>query len=81
MPSAKFLIQNERLTFNEIVKASTLPSFTTNLSMKKEGKMNNRVIIPFSNEDAHVTFYVVMLKKNRKLYLDLIEAVKNYYDF
>ncbi len=81
MPNTKFLIQNERLTFNEIVKASTLPSFTTNLSMKKEGKMNNRVIIPFSNEDAHVTFYVVMLRKNRKQYLDLIEAVKNYYDF
>lgn len=81
MPNTKFLIQNERLTFNEIVKASTLPSFTSNLSIKREGKMNNRIIIPFSDDEAHVTFYFVILKKDKNKYLDLIHEIENYYDY
>ena len=81
MPNTKFLIQNERLTFNEIVKASTLPSFTSNLSIKREGKMNNRVIIPFTDDEAHVTFYLTILKKDKNKYLDLINKVENYYDY
>ena len=36
MPNTKFLFQNERSTFTEIVKASTLPSFTSNLSIKRD---------------------------------------------
>lgn len=62
-PKTKYLLQEERLTFNEIVKASTLPSYTSNLSIKREGKMSDRVILPINEEEAHVTYYVVMLKK------------------
>ena len=60
-PKTKYLLQEERLTFNEIVKASTLPSYTSNLSIKREGKMSDRVILPINEEEAHVTYYVVML--------------------
>lgn len=81
MPNTKFLIQSERTTFNELVKASTLPSFTTNLSIKREGKMPNRTIIPFSDDEAHVTFFIIMLKENKEKYADLIKAVENYYDY
>lgn len=81
MPHTKFLIQNERLTFNEIVKASTFPSFTSNLSMKREGKMSNRIIIPFTDDEAHVTFYLAVLKKDKNKYLDLINKIENYYDY
>ncbi|MGN1182557.1 MAG: LysR family transcriptional regulator [Faecalibacillus sp.] len=80
-PNTKFLIQDERLTFNEIVKASLLPSFTSNLSIKREGKMSNRVIIPFSDEEAHVTYYLIILKKDKNKYIDLIHKIENYYDF
>ena len=48
------------------MKASTLPSYTSNLSIKREGKMSDRVIIPINEEEAHVTYYVVMLKEKRK---------------
>lgn len=81
MPNTHFLIQNERTTFNEIVKASTLPSFTSNLSIKREGKPDNRIIIPFSDDDAHVTFYLIMLKENKLKYTDLIKKINNYYDY
>ena len=80
-PKTKYLLQEERLTFNEIVKASTLPSYTSNLSIKREGKMSDRVIIPINEEEAHVTYYVVMLKKNKKKYKDLIDKIEHYYDY
>ena len=80
-PNTKFLIQDERLTFNEIVKASSLPSFTSNLSIKREGKINNRIMIPLSDEEAHVTYYLVILKKEKNKYNDLIYKIENYYDF
>lgn len=80
-PKTKYLLQEERLTFNEIVKASTLPSYTSNLSIKREGKMSDRVIIPINEEEAHVTYYVVMLKENKKKYKELIDKIDQYYDY
>lgn len=81
MQNTNFLMQTDRTTFNEIVKASTLPSFTSNLSIKREGKPKNRMIIPFSDEEAHVTFFLVMLKEDKKKYNDLICKIDTYYDY
>lgn len=80
-PKTKYLLQEERLTFNEIVKASTLPSYTSNLSIKREGKMSDRIILPINEEEAHVQYYVVMLKENKKKYKELIDKINNYYDY
>lgn len=80
-PKTKYLLQEERLTFNEIVKASTLPSYTSNLSIKREGKMSDRVILPINEEEAHVTYYIVMLKEYKKKYKDLIDKIDHYYDY
>lgn len=80
-PKTRYLLQDERLTFNEIVKASTLPSYTSNLSIKREGKMSDRVILPINEEEAHVTYYIVMLKENKKKYKDLIDKIDHYYDY
>ena len=80
-PKTKYLLQEERLTFNEIIKASTLPSYTSNLSIKREGKMSDRVILPIDEDEAHVTYYVVMLKENKKKYKDLIDKIDHYYDY
>lgn len=81
MPNTKFLLQNERSTFKEIVKASTLPSFTSNLSIKREGKTANRVIIPLADEEAHVTFYLSALSKNKMRYQDFFKVIEDYYDY
>ena len=76
MPYTRFLQQNERRTFNEIVKSSLLPSFTTNLSIKREGKMDERVIVPFSNSEAHVPFYLNCLTKERTRFEPLFQYLK-----
>lgn len=81
MPHTRFLYQDERSTFNEIVKSSSLPSFTSNLSIKREGKTENRVLIPITDTSAHVTFYLVILKENKSRFQKLLTEIENYYDF
>ena len=55
MPLSKFLIQNDRDTFEELVMKSTIPSFATDLiSVPIEGK----VTIPISDAEAHEEFYI-----------------------
>lgn len=81
MPKTHFLVQGDRKTFTQIVKSSTFPTFTTNLSIKREGQPDNRVVIPFNEDEAHVTFYLCINKKDKGKFKDLLEKVENYYDF
>ncbi|WP_370805071.1 hypothetical protein [Faecalibacillus intestinalis] len=43
--------------------------------------MSDRIILPIDEEDAHVQYYVVMLKENKKKYKELIDKINNYYDY
>lgn len=56
MPASKFLVQPDDAAFEELVKASSLPCFTTDYV----GCQNypDRVNIPLADEEAHVTFYL-----------------------
>ena len=80
-PHTRYLLQNERSTFNEILKASNFPYYTTNLTLKREGPIHNRVVIPIDEEEAHVTYFIVLLKENKKHYLELLNKIENYYDY
>ena len=57
MPDTHFLVQEETFAFNALVKASALPSFTSDLVIKREGPVPNRVIVPILDKEANVTFY------------------------
>ncbi|WP_195282387.1 LysR family transcriptional regulator [Harryflintia acetispora] len=57
MPNTHFLVQEEDFAFNELVRASALPSFTSDLAIKREGNASNRVMIPILDPEAHATFY------------------------
>lgn len=59
MPDTHFLVQEENYAFDELVKASALPSFTTDLVIKREGVVSNRITIPISDDEANVTYYCV----------------------
>lgn len=56
MPDTRFLEQ-EDIAFNELVKSSALPSFTTDVAFRREGNPINRVNIPILDEEANVTYY------------------------
>lgn len=67
IPNSHLLIQEDVSIFNEILKASALPNFKTNISMQKEPSKENRICIPITDKEAHVLYYAVYKKENRKL--------------
>ena len=72
MQGIRFIVQSEREAFADLVSASVLPNFTTNLShLFGETPPLDRVEVPILDPEATMTFYLCALKKNRKL-LDLI---------
>ena len=56
MRNTRFLVQEDS-AFDELVKPSALPCFTTDLAIRREGHMPNRVEIPIVDEEAHVSYY------------------------
>lgn len=58
MPASKFLVQTDSEAFEELVKASSLPCFSTDYGQNQRGIFSTRVNIPLSDDEAHVTFYI-----------------------
>ena len=65
MPASKFLVQTDEFTFNELVRSSSLPCFSTDYGMKNIVQFQNRVDIPIADAAAHVTFYVLISDRIR----------------
>lgn len=68
MPDTHFLIQEEVSAFDELVKASALPSFTSDLVIQREGEVPNRVKVPILDEEANVTYFLYFHKKDAKMF-------------
>lgn len=57
MPASKFLVQTDSSVFDELVRASSLPCFTTDYGQLQAG-YPGRVNIPLTDSEAQVTFYL-----------------------
>lgn len=64
MPNTRFLIQQDRSVFYDLIELSSLPSFTSDFTIKTEGFPENRIAVPIGDEEAHTTFYCWYLKDN-----------------
>lgn len=73
MPDTHFLIQTEASALGELVRASALPSFITDLVMEREGEVPNRVNILISDPEASVTFYLAYPSDLEKIYHKFLE--------
>ena len=74
MPDSSYILQSDLKELNQLIKASTLPAFATNLSMDRH-KETDRVYIPFKEDAALKQFHLVLRKKDRGRFEKLIEAV------
>lgn len=75
MPDTHFLVQEETFAFDELVKASALPSFTSDLVVQRGGEVSNRVRIPISDEEANVTYYLYFRTTDRKLLAHFLKQI------
>lgn len=73
MPDSRFLTQSDRFSFNELVQASSLPSFVTDLSEKSRVTPPGRICIPISDPEATVTYYLVCRKENKQRFWKLFD--------
>lgn len=56
MPASKFLVQTNTAVFDELVRASSLPCFTTDYGMQHNITYPQRVNVPLTDAEADVTF-------------------------
>lgn len=71
MPASKFLIQTDESEFRELVKASTLFCFATDVASYYNDFCHDRVEIPIADNDVHVTYHLIC-KPEKK---DLIQKI------
>lgn len=77
MPSTHFLLQDDNYVFQEIVNASALPSFTTDIMMKRYGKPSNRIIMPILDDEAHVHYFLSCLSKEKTKLSAFLRRIEN----
>lgn len=76
MPDSRFLTQNDRFSFNELVQASSLPSFITDLSEKYRITPPGRVYVPISDKEATVTYYLLCQKEQKQTFQALFHSLE-----
>lgn len=74
MPDSMFLIQKEVSALNELRRTSALPSFATNLTNSKNNN-ENRVLIPLTDSEVNITFYINYKKTYKKQFEALINSL------
>lgn len=75
MPDSHFLTQSDRFAFNELVQASSLASFTSDLAEKYIEVASGRTNVPISDEEATVTYYLVCKAEKKKFFKPLFLAL------
>lgn len=77
MPHAKFLMQNERDVFLELVEASALPSFTSDITIKHSQSRPNRINVLLRDSEASVTYYLICKKSDKKFFQAIFEKIQD----
>lgn len=77
MPDTHFIVQNER-DFHALVQASVLPNFASDWAMRREGTQPNRVYIPISDTEVHVTYHCCCLSQDKTMRAFLSQYLKNH---
>ncbi|MCC8102439.1 MAG: LysR family transcriptional regulator [Clostridiales bacterium] len=72
MPASRFLMQNERYDFNELIRSSVLPYFSTDVTQSGSPLPADRIRIPVRDACAHVIYYLVGKKKDRSRFKNLL---------
>lgn len=73
MPDSLFLVQAELSALDELQRSSALPSFATNLTEKGDNYAH-RILIPLTDPEVNVTFYIHYNKSYEKQFQSIMEA-------
>ena len=65
MPNMNFLIQSDRIIYQELAEMQNLLHFRSNFTLEREDNFKNNISIPIIDKEAKMTFYCIC-KKNIK---------------
>jgi len=63
MPDSRFLTQTDKTSFEDLLEASVLPSFTSDQAMKDFSQPKDRIPVPISDPEVNITFYSICKQK------------------
>ncbi len=70
-PHPHYLVQNDLEALIELIQASDLPCFSSNLTVFRFRAMNTRISIPLSDKEAVVSFYLCARESDSELFHQL----------
>ena len=76
MPKSRFLLQGDSATLREVVRFSSMPSFSTDLTLRLFGRNDDRISIPVSDASATMPYWCCCLKSQEKKYLRWFQALE-----
>ena len=74
MPASRFLVQTDEFEFEELIRESSLPCFTTNFTKDNQNLLAGRVNIPVTDPAANVTYYLVCHSRSTA-YMDALKRI------
>ncbi|MBR4985252.1 MAG: LysR family transcriptional regulator [Proteobacteria bacterium] len=80
IPDATYLEQSDLSTLTEIVNASDLPSFVTNLSERLGIAFGDKIAIPLVDEEVNVQFWCICKACKKREFAALFNAVERMQD-
>ena len=75
MPNTHFIIEENRDNFIKLIQRSDFICFSSDLAIKKEGQIENRIIKKINDNDAIIPFYIACLKKNYTKYQTIFDQL------
>ena len=73
MPAAHIIMQDDRDSFEALKRESALLSFSTELSIRQFGNVDEAIVLPVLDDSAKIDFYCHVLKKNKQILSEFLE--------
>lgn len=78
LPDTRFLVQQEDYAFGELIRASSLPAFTTDRVQRRYGATEGRVAVPISDAGTSVDYFVAYRSADKKRLAAGLKVIEAY---
>ena len=79
MPDSRFLLQDDTAALSELILASALPSFATDLTLRIYGRSENTVYLPIVDDAALTHYYCCCKAGDEMKYLTWFQMLERRY--
>lgn len=78
LPDTHFLVQQEDYAFGELLRASSLPAFTTDRIQRRYGATEGRVAVPIADPGTSVDYFVAYRAADRRRLAAALKFIEGY---